>query len=92
MDRFLGIVENGRFSILMPREHCCTVRLTQIVKPATAAEELAASHEIDLSQYEGCAIMVTGELPAGKGWIFEAKVIDSAGPILTEVVRSLFCR
>lgn len=91
MNRFLGIVENGRLNIMMPREHCCTVKLTQIAKPAVSAEELATSHELDLSQYEGCAIMVTGELPEKRGWIFEAKIIDTAGPILTEVVRSLFC-
>jgi hypothetical protein len=90
MDKFLGMVEGGRFSILMPRPQCCTVRLTRIAKPASIAEELVASHEINLSEYEGKAIMVTGVLPEHKGWLYEANVIDQGGPILTEVARELF--
>ena len=90
MEKFLGIVENGRFSILMPRPQCCTVKLTRISKPASIAEELVASHEINLSEYEGKAIMVTGALPEHKGWLYEANVIDQAGPILSEVVKETF--
>jgi hypothetical protein len=90
MDKFLGVVEGGRFSILMPRPQCCTVRLTRIAKPASIAEELVASHEINLAEYEGKAIMVSGVLPEHKGWLYEANVIDQAGPILSEVVKELF--
>jgi hypothetical protein len=90
MEKFLGIVENSRFSILMPRPQCCTVKLTRISKPASIAEELVASHEINLSEYEGKAIMVTGALPEHKGWLYEANVIDQAGPILSEVVKETF--
>jgi hypothetical protein len=90
MEKFLGIVENGRFSILIPRPQCCTVKLTRISKPASIAEELVASHEINLSEYEGKAIMVTGALPEHKGWLYEANVIDQAGPILSEVVKETF--
>ena len=90
MEKFLGIVENGRFSILMPRPQCCTVKMTRISKPASIAEELVASHEINLSEYEGKAIMVTGALPEHKGWLNEANVIDQAGPILSEVVKETF--
>ena len=90
MDKFLGIVEGGRFSILLPRPQCCTVRLTRIKKPASIAEELVASHEINMAEYEGKAIMVTGSLPEHKGWLYEASVIDQSGPILTEVVKELF--
>jgi hypothetical protein len=89
-DKFLGIVECGRFSILMPRPQCCTVRLTRISKPASIAEELVASHEINLAEYEGKAIMVDGILPEHKGWLYEASVIDQASPILTAVVKELF--
>jgi len=84
----LGIVENGRFSILMPRPQCCTVKMTRISKPASIAEELVASHEINLSEYEGKAIMVTGAFPEHKGWLYEANVIDQAGPILSEVTKT----
>ena len=90
MEEFLGIVEGGRFSILLPRPQCCTVRLTRIMKPASIADELVASHEINLAEYEGKAIMVTGSLPEHKGWLYEASVIDQSGPILTEVVKELF--
>lgn len=90
MDKFLGIVQDGRFMILSPRPQCCTVRLTRIVKPASIAEELTASHEINLAEHEGKALMVTGVLPERKGWLYEANVIDQAGPILTEVVKEIF--
>jgi hypothetical protein len=68
-------------SILLPRPQCCTVKLTRIARPASIADELAASHEIDLAEHEGRAIMVTGVLPERKGWLCEANVIDQAGPI-----------
>jgi len=90
MNKFLGIVHGGRFSILMPRPQCCTVRLTRISKPASIAEELVASHEINLTEYEGKAIMVNGVLPEHKGWLYEANVVDQASPILTAVVEELF--
>ena len=90
MEEFLGIVEGGRFSILLPRPQCCTVRLTRIKKPASIADELVGSHEINLEEYEGKAIMVAGSLPEHKGWLYEASVIDQSGPILTEVVKELF--
>ena len=90
MDKFLGMVRGGGFSILMPRPQCCTVRLTRISKPASIAEELVASHEINLAEYEGKAIMVNGVLPEHKGWLYEANVVDQASPILTAVVEELF--
>jgi len=66
------------------------VRLTRISKPASIAEELVASHEINLTEYEGKAIMVNGVLPEHKGWLYEANVVDQASPILTAVVEELF--
>lgn len=90
MDKFLGLVQDGRFSILMPRHQCCTVRMTRIARPASITEELVASHEIILAEYEGKAIMATGVLPERKGWLYEANVIDQAGPILTEMTKEIF--
>jgi hypothetical protein len=90
MEKLLGIVQDDRFSVLLPRSQCCTVKLTRIARPASIADELAASHEIDLAELEGRAIMVTGVLPERKGWLYEANVIDQAGPILTEVVKETF--
>jgi hypothetical protein len=90
MEKFLGIVQDGRLAILTPRHQCCTVKLTRIERPASIAEELVSSHEIPLKDYEGKAIMVTGVLPERKGWLYEASVIDQAGAIVTEVVKELF--
>jgi hypothetical protein len=90
MDKFLGIVQDGRLSILMPRHQCCTVKMTRIARPASISEELVASHAINLAEYEGKALLVSGVLPEHKGWLYEANVIDQAGPILTEVVKELF--
>ena len=59
-------------------------------KAGVDSEELVASHEINLGEYEGKAIMVSGVLPEHKGWLYEANVIDQASPILTEVVKELF--
>jgi hypothetical protein len=64
--------------------------MTRIAKPASIAEELTASHEINLAEYEGKAIMVTGVLPERRGWLYQANVIDQAGPVLTEVVKEIF--
>lgn len=90
MEKLLGIVQDDRFSVLLPRSQCCTVKLIRIARPSSIADELAASHEIDLAELEGRAIMVTGVLPERKGWLYEANVIDQAGPILTEVVKETF--
>jgi hypothetical protein len=45
------------FNFVAPPQ-CYTVKLTRIAKPASIAEELVASHEISLAEYEGKAIMV----------------------------------
>jgi hypothetical protein len=44
--------------------------------------------ELDLSPYEGSAILVRGR--DSGGWIYSAEVIDHASPILTLVVRRVF--
>jgi hypothetical protein len=46
------------------------------------------AREIDLAEYEGRAIMVSGHDDGS--WIYSASVIDEAGPILTAVVEQLF--
>jgi hypothetical protein len=85
-DQFLGIVQLGQFQILAP-EHAAGefVRLTRIQMQEALPPEIK---EVQLSQYEGQAIMVRGQY-SGK-WICSAEVIDQAGPILTDVVRQVF--
>lgn len=90
MAEFLGIVENGKFRILEPTEHCCAVRLTKLIKPSLSDEGAIEKHQIDLSEDEGMAIMVEGTIDKEELWMYEAKVIDSAGPILSATVRKTF--
>jgi hypothetical protein len=87
-DQLLGIVEGGEFRPLVPRSILSVpVRLTRIPMQAAQAPESA---ELDLTEYEGQAIMVSGH--GGGGWIYSAAVIDQAGPILTAVVQQVFGR
>jgi len=91
MDKFLGIVEGGRFIILAPQEDfCCPIRLTKVLEPSPLSEHAVTSHEIDLSEYEGKALMVCGHLPEEKNWIYGAEVIDQAGPIMAAMVQQMF--
>jgi len=90
MAEFLGLVESGQFRILEPVEHCCAVRLTRLIKPKLLDETAVEKHQIDLSDDEGRAIMVGGSLDKEELWIYEAKVVDRAGPILSAVVRKMF--
>ena len=86
MSRFLGIVDGNKFQPLETDSSLdSSVRLTRISMVAGASPE---SNEIDLTEYEGTALMVEGT-PSGE-WIFDAEVVDKAGPILTEVVRRVF--
>ena len=83
---FIGLVRDGRFMLLAPRPALGGwVRLTSI--PMQAAQP-PDSAELDLTGYEGNAIMVSGH-DAG-GWIYSARVISMAGPILTAVVQHVF--
>ncbi len=80
---FLGVVEEGSFRMLSP--HTGTARLTRIQMQEARTPE---SEEVNLTDYEGRAIMVSGH--DGGGWIYSAEVIDVAGPILTAMVRRIF--
>ncbi len=83
---FIGIVEKGQFRILAPKRSLfIPIRLTRIqMQEARPAE----SAEIDLREYEGKAVMVTGH--DGGSWIYRAVVIDSGGPLLTALVQKIF--
>jgi hypothetical protein len=85
-DQFLGVVQDGAFELLAPyHAPGGSARLTAIPMQASVPPETA---ELDLSAYEGKAVMVRGH--DGGGWIYSAAVIDQAGPILTAVVREVF--
>lgn len=85
-NQFLGIVKNGQLRLLQPENLAGTsVRLTRIQMQEAQTPESA---ELDLTEYEGRAIMVRGH--EGGKWIFSAEVIDQVGPILTVLVQKLF--
>jgi len=83
---FIGLVRGGRFLLLAPHPALGGwVGLTSIPMQAAQPPESA---ELDLTEYEGRAIMVAGH-DAG-GWIYSARLVSLAGPILTAVVKRLF--
>lgn len=82
-DQHLGIVTGGRFHHL--GDGGGVSDLTSMGMQVSQPPEM---HQVDLSEYEGRAIMVQGH--DGGGWIYDAHVIDHAGPILTAVVRRVF--
>jgi hypothetical protein len=61
------------------------MRLTAIAMQEAVPPD---SRELDLSKYEGEAIMVQGR--ASSGWVYSAAVIDRAGPILSLLVQKEF--
>jgi hypothetical protein len=85
-DQFIGIVRNGKFERVFPQRPLgVSVGLTGIQMQEAVPPESA---ELDLTGYEGQAIMVCGY--DGGGWIYAARVVDQAGPILTAVVQQAF--
>lgn len=84
--QLIGIVQEGRFQILSPEPRTGdAVRLTHIQMQESIPPE---SRELDLSEYEGEAIMVSGH--DGGDWVYAASIVDHAGPLLTAVVRQVF--
>ncbi len=86
LGRFIGVVKGGEFVILDPPSPAGrTARLTRIPIQAARSPE---SDEIDLVGYEGRTIMVCGQEDGG--WIYSAKIVDQAGPIVTALVEKVF--
>jgi hypothetical protein len=81
-DRILGLVERGKFRPMDAAAQSGSARLTRISPQASQPPE---SGELDLAEYEGSAIMVSGQNQGD--WIYSAEVIDHAAPIVTELLR-----
>ena len=77
---FIGVVENGKLRVLLPRP--VDVRFTGIQMQQAVSPETG---ELNLSEYEGCAIAIRGH--DGGGWVYSARVTDKGGPIVTALVR-----
>ncbi len=87
-EQFFGMVRQGRFSIFAPqRREGDSVRLTTIQVQEPGPPE---SVEIDLLPYEGKIIEVSG-LDRGD-WIYSARVVEEAGPVLSDFLKKVFCR
>jgi len=71
-----------RFKVLSPKTDSGSVRLTTIQVQAAQTPESA---EVNLEKFESSAIAVQGVFSGD--WIFSANVIDTAGPIVTTLVR-----
>ena len=85
-EQFLGLVENGRLRVVFPSMGSPVgLRLTTIQRQEARSVE---SGEVDLTAYEGDAILVEGIRDSG--WIYEARIADHAGAILTLLVRRAF--
>ena len=83
--KVMGLVKGGKLSLSVPSGRSDPfARLTRMSPQEAAPPE---QEEIDLAEYEGTAIMVTG-YDAGS-WIYSAEIIDKAGPILSAVVERL---
>jgi hypothetical protein len=82
----LGVVRDGRFFIIHP-EHSARshLRLTTVAPPDMNRPEQGL---LDLSPYDGKVIMVEG---VGQGgWLYAAKVVDQASPIVMALIQEFF--
>ena len=84
-DIYVGLVLAGRFKSLAPKTDGGYARLTTIQMQTAQSPESA---ELDLAKYENSAIAVQGHLSGD--WIYSARVIDTAGPIVTALVKHVF--
>ena len=83
----IGIVKDGEFLPLESRQGFPgSVRLTSIKMMEARSPE---SGELTLEDYEGSVIMVWRQ-GSGGGWLYDARVVDQAGPILTALALRIF--
>ena len=84
---YLGLVKDKKLLILIPEsESGNALRLTEMPMHAALPPE---AQEIDLKKHEGKAIMVVGR--CSSDWIYSAEIIDLASPIVTALVKKVFC-
>ena len=86
-EEYIGIIKDGSFMALSP-ESVAGMRL-RLTRAAMQASFPPEHEELDLTEYEGRAIMIRGHGGGGE-WVWSTEVIDVAGPILTETVRKFF--
>ncbi len=87
-EQFFGMVRNGEFYVFAPQHlEGATVKLTTtwIEEPHTTE-----SGVIDLAEFEGKIIEVSGH-DSGI-WIYSAKVVEEAGPVLSDFLKRVFLK
>jgi len=85
-NHYLGLVRNGQFQLLDPPQLAGgSMRFTNMARQESRHPESA---ELDLTEHEGKAVMISGH--GDSGWVYSAEVIDKASPIVTKLVRRVF--
>ncbi len=85
MQKHLGIVQKGLWNFLAPETgKNPTRRLTQVAIQEARSPE---SGEMDLSEYEGCLLLVEGR--ENGDWICSAQVVDQCDAAMSEAVLAL---
>jgi hypothetical protein len=84
--RVLGFVQGEQFAIIHPEK--MTRKQLRLTTVASREAKIPEQGLVDLSPYEGQVIMVEG-VDTGR-WLYEAKVIDRASPIMLTVISELF--
>lgn len=80
----LGIIKDGSFIVAETNE---TKKLTSVgIVEATTPE----SGLINLTQYEGKAVLVSAQQTSDDEWIWGATIIDTAEPIVTKLIKKVF--
>lgn len=85
MKHYLVFVHSGRCQLLAPdRKGDCARRLTQIAMQEARAPE---SGELDLSEYEGCLLLVEGW--ENGEWIHSAQILDQCDAAMSAALLEL---
>lgn len=83
--QYLGIVEAGRFKLLMPDSMAGSYRRLTAMRMQEA--QLPELDEVHLDEHDGRAILVSGY--ADEVWIWSAEVVEVASTILTVLVKQM---
>ncbi len=87
-EQFFGMVRSGGFYVFAPQHlEGRTINLTTAQPHESVPPE---SRKIDLSEYEGKIIEVSGQDTGD--WIYSAEVVEEAGPVLSDFLKKVFLK
>ncbi len=88
IEQIFGMVRNGDYYVFAPQHmEGKTVKLTTHGMQDAQPPE---SGQIDLSEYEGKIIEVSGD--DSGNWIYSARVVEEAGPVRSDFLRKVFLK